>query len=195
MGRNIVFLDFDGVMLADYNRSHAIPSSEFVGLKKKMAELHGNDAYLDIGNDDIAAVLYDWLPETVSNLRRIVESCDAGIVVSSSWRLYDDDESLEALLELHGLGYAFVGATRRSYENIREPLILEWLDSHRSEVSNWVAIDDANLKGLGGHFVKTGTRLTARQADKAIGILSDVGKASCMEMDLDLKLAGDIRCA
>ena len=172
MRENVLFLDFDLVMQSDYDRSHAIPSEEFSGLREAMRRRFGSDIYLTIGDDDIAAVFYDWLPQTVQLLKHVVETCDAGIVVSSSWRFYDGDEQLRGLLALHGLDGRFRGAISREMGQQREEAILEWVAAHEREVLRWAVADDFDLKGLGDHFVRIrGGRLSKKDAQRLIVVL------------------------
>lgn len=169
----ILFLDFDGVMQPDYEASHAQVHA--------WSELR-DDAYrrfqwpesIHLGMDDIAAALFDWTDEAVASVRRIVETCEASIVISSSWRAYDSDDELKCLLELRGLSEHFEGATDRDFSRSRERLIREYVAQRPVRVNNFVALDDARLRGLGRHFVHvTKGSLTAANANRAIAALLD----------------------
>ena len=169
----ILFLDFDGVMQPDYEASHA--------RARAWSDLR-DDAYrrfhwpedIHLGSDDIAAVIFDWTDEAVASVRRIVETCEASIVISSSWRGYDSDEELRSLLELRGLSEHFEGAIGRDFSRSRERLIRECVVQRPVRVDNFVALDDAQLRGLGRYFVHvTKGSLTAANADRAIAVLLD----------------------
>ena len=169
----ILFLDFDGVMQPDYEKSQAQAHA--------WSELR-NDAYrrfqwsedIHLGGDDIAAAIFDWTDEAIASVRRIVETCEASIVISSSWRGYDSDEELRCLLELRGLSEHFEGAISRDFSRSRERLIREYVAQRPVRVDNFVALDDAPLRGLGRHFVHvTKGSLTAANADQAIAVLLD----------------------
>ena len=171
---NVVFLDFDGVMQADYEKGHTISSEEFCNLKQWAANAYSDDGYLQVGNDDIAAVLHDWTEEAVESVERIARNADARIVISSSWRYYDDDESLMRLLALRSLDKYFEGALSRELNITREDAIRAYIADHPCSIHNFVALDDMELRGLDGHFfqVRSGS-LTAANADEAIRILQD----------------------
>lgn len=143
-----------------------------------MAEQYGDNGYLRLGNDDIAAALYDWTDEAVEGVRRIADEGNARIVVSSSWRFYDDDDGLQHLLNLRGLGSYFDGALSRDYAVEREDAIKEYVEGHPRSVAQYVAVDDARLQGLDGHFVRIrGGSLKRADAEKALLILQDEPEA------------------
>ena len=171
----ILFLDFDGVMQPDYEKSQAQAHA--------WSKLR-NDAYrrfqwsedIHLGGDDIAAAIFDWTDEAVASVGRIIETCEASIVISSSWRGYDSDEELRCLLELRGLSEHFEGAISRDFSRSRERLIREYVTQRPERVNNFVALDDAPLRGLERHFVHvTKGSLTAANADRAIAVLFDEG--------------------
>lgn len=170
---NVLFLDFDGVMQPDYDKSHEMPSDEFCALRAWAAEKYEDEGFLQVGNDDIAAALRDWTNEAVESIRRIVEEGDARIVISSSWRFYDEDDNLRCLLKLRGLDRYFAGALSRSHSLEREDAMRLYLAQHPRSVRNYVAVDDAKLVGLDDHFVRIRKgSIQEEDAEKALLVLS-----------------------
>ncbi len=158
-------------MQPNYDASHA-HSHEWPELQKDAYRRSQWPKDMHLGVDDIAAATFDWTDEAVAAVKRIVETCDASIVISSSWRTYDSDDELRCLLQLRGLDAYFEGATVRDFSRSRERLIREYVAQRPVRVDNYVALDDTPLRGLGHHFVhvKKGS-LTEADADRAIALL------------------------
>lgn len=76
----------------------------------------------------------------INRLKRIIEATNATIILSSSWRLFEDRrECLRNTLEKHGLKWEgrtpFIGPAKRCVE------IEEWLE--RNDVDKFAIIDDS----------------------------------------------------
>lgn len=118
-------------------------------------------------------------------LARIIHCTGASVVLSSTWRKYED--KFEKLSKVFGCLQLppifdrtpdFGGVFRRDAE------ICDWLDRHPGVV-RWIAIDDIPLdsfdsphaKRLVGHFVNTRSEagLSEQDADKAIALLTSGG--------------------
>lgn len=111
-----LFLDIDGVIQASYDQERFEHVKEFVELSKRLTkELDNGYDYYKYGGDpdkdgrlpaaqyDVAAVYYDWRPEIVERLRRILDTTGAKIVLSSDWR-EKGLHNMRGLLDIHGLG-------------------------------------------------------------------------------------------
>ena len=110
-----LFLDIDGVIQSPYDTKRFEHTSEMVELSKRLTlELDNGFDYYQYGGDqtdrfppgtqyDVAAVYYDWRPETVERLRRILDDTGAMIVLSSDWR-EKGLHVMKGLLNIHGLG-------------------------------------------------------------------------------------------
>lgn len=113
-----LFLDIDGVIQAYSDQNRFKHVDEFVDLSKRLTqELNNGFDYYKYGGNyyketprhapakqyDIAAVYFDWRPEVVARLRRILDSTEAKIVLSSDWRENGLD-NMRGLLDIHGLG-------------------------------------------------------------------------------------------
>lgn len=102
------------------------------------------------------------LPEKLALLKQIVEATGAGIVLSTSWREYWEQE--ETLCRpigqqinsiFNAVGLRILDKTPQEPPR-REAQIESWLNDH-PEVEAFVVLDDALLSApfLQGHFVKT----------------------------------------
>ena len=127
-------------------------------------------------------------------LGKIINSTDAKIVISSSWRQRTLEGTIKALQDtsdfrLNGIEFPFidriVGITDKIYgvaltdkekhiSLLRGVEIREWLNEH-PEVTNYVILDDDSdmLLEQANHFVKTDTYegLTNENVEQAIDIL------------------------
>jgi hypothetical protein len=136
---------------------------------------------------DVAAVYYDWDKTAVAELKRILETTGAKIVVSSDWR----EETIDNMVDfcrMYDLDDYIVGATVKKYDymNIKKVNerykdmkqyraieILMYIEKH-PQIKKYVAIDDISLiQDLGEqHAVVTRYELTKDDADKCIRLLS-----------------------
>jgi hypothetical protein len=188
----IIFLDIDGVLQPDGKQDrfeHIIFHSDtgnadlqpdvIAELDEKYGLNYGvYDTY------DVGAVYYDWDKKSVAELKRILETVGAKIVISSDWR----DETINRMIDLckiHGLDDYIIDATSKEnhdaitaknekYRKIRgyRPLeIMYYLDTH-PQIKQYVAIDDINMtEELGEqHTVVTHYKMTEKDADKCIAL-------------------------
>lgn len=147
---NIIFLDIDGVM------NHA---NHFVRSKKHK--------------------LQEFCPRSEKNLKRIIQECNAKIVVSSTWRIGETAESIsEWLFSHYGLKDHVVGITPVLEEEIRGKEIQAYIDSASHSISNFVILDDDKDMGhLMDHLVRTNHKwgLTDEKCEEAINLLIQKG--------------------
>ena len=116
----------------------------------------------------------------LEQLKRVVDACDAKVVLSSDWRRGEHRKEI-AERKLAGKDIVCIGATPYAGQdaNVRPKEIAAWLREHGRNVTRWVAIDDRLLTEeeggdfLVGHCVMTefATGLTAERADEAIRLL------------------------
>lgn len=106
----IVFLDIDGVLQPVNNENRF--NYDMTAIQNELAEKFNDDIYTKIDKYDVAAVWIDWEKEAVENLKILLDSTDAKLVLSTSWRRYHVHKELIALFRLHGLESYVVGQTR-----------------------------------------------------------------------------------
>lgn len=114
----------------------------------------------------------------IKNLKRIINSTEAKVVLSSDWRYDRDDpryngDYLELRNELLRYGIRFYGFTPELPSSHRGAEIDQWLREH-DEVENFVILDDrSDIEPNKDHWVKTTLAhgLGAEETDAAINIL------------------------
>lgn len=119
MKQKIIFLDFDGVM--DTLRYFNILKSQGV----KICDKYGS--------------IFD--PDCVENLRHIIDTTKAGIVVSSSWKYFMSLKDLKEMWQERDLPGEIVSMTPFDPRNHRGYEIETWLDMQEQE-PEYVIIDD-----------------------------------------------------
>ncbi|MDR1897392.1 MAG: AAA family ATPase, partial [Prevotellaceae bacterium] len=156
----VIFLDIDGVLQPGYSQKRFKHINEIEELCAQLYEkYHVN---YDLYNKyDVLAVYYDWDKESVSELKRILDTTGAKIVISSDWRDKTIDRMVD-LCKIHDLdGYIIDATTKEPVEDVRylryrAKEIQLYVDTHPS-IKNYVAIDDIPLKSdLGDlHAIET----------------------------------------
>ena len=199
----VLFLDIDGVIQLHTQRRFDHSKEEIYALCRNLTKkFHGVFDYSAwVGDSEgnpfwtVAAVQWDWNPETIKELGRVLGTTGAKIVLSSSWR-DNGNEAMKALFRIWGLGSYYLDSTLPEYfwdsrdnasrtlskryrelmnperfVNPRSFEILEWLDRH-PEVTSYAIIDDIyDIVGHGNHFVCSSRGLKKNEADKLIAAL------------------------
>jgi HAD domain in Swiss Army Knife RNA repair proteins len=159
-----LFLDIDGVL-----NSHKYFIATMEERKEKA---------WDLDQDDRWEAMLD--PECVARLDRIVRETGAQVVISSTWRILNPYERVEAFLRTKGFTGKVIGATTTSYGLVhdrkteRGDQIAHWL-AHTPAESFIILDDDSDMAGVSHRHIKTtyDTGLTDEQADKAIAMLKE----------------------
>lgn len=121
MNRSIIFLDFDGVLNTEQYQA-------WLAVEGKP-------------NKDAWGPLFD--PHAVENLRKIIESTDAEIVISSSWRYIHRLGSLRMMWEVRELPGEILDRLPCGASYISRGEDIEcWLNQHGQ--TDYVIIDDLN---------------------------------------------------
>jgi hypothetical protein len=186
--RAAVFLDIDGVLqgYGDLRFKH-IKDGSIEGAYIELEEEFGVD-YRKYDKYDVGAVYYDWSKSAVADLKRVLDTAGAKIVLSSDWRI-NGPAVMKDFFRIHGLDgyyvddtipYFIPGGWRHNWVpkggfnpefRQRTVEILTYLRNH-PRIRRYVAIDDLDLsRGLEGHFVKTSCWMKPEEADEAIRIL------------------------
>ena len=123
-------------------------------------------------------------PEKVELLLKIVEETGAKIVITSSWRSYNIEETRKKLGDLSFMKYVIDVTPRLNYRDsdgdywsvARGTEIHHWMMKHGDDVDNYVILDDEEdmLISQNSHFVLTDiyTGLSEEHVQKAIEILN-----------------------
>lgn len=197
MLEKVIFLDIEGVLQPGTQVSFEhIRAGDVPELYKELAQRTGVD-YNKHNIYDVTAVYYDWEDSAVNELRRILDTTGAKIVLSSSWK-ENGFECMRDLMHIYDLHDYLVDFTPtieygRHLEvikelqlpertDIRSVEILSYLHDH-PEVKYYVVIDDIPLgKDLGEHFVEIYPSLTEELADvciKTLQIRRGTARSSC----------------
>ena len=115
----IIFLDFDGVMVTD----------------RYQAQLTDSNSPL---RDDYGA---KFDPVCVKNLRHIIDATDAGIVVTSTWKMEMGLDGIQQMWNARNLPGKVIGVTPDIDPIHRGDEIQAWLDANPGAV-RYAIIDD-----------------------------------------------------
>lgn len=187
MVEKVLFLDIDGVLQPGSSQERFKHINEMDTLYKKLFDEYGVD-YSSYFKYDVAAVYYDWDKESLRELRRILDTTGAKIVISSDWRQRKPISCLQNFFRIYGMADYVVDYTpdfdheackefrkTEKYKGVYECRcieILEYVKKH-PEIKKWVALDDLSLDHyLKDNAVVTSTyKLVKVDADKCIEIL------------------------
>lgn len=152
--RRIIFLDFDGVLNTEYYQGLL----QFQG--KQWQDEHG--AFFD--------------PKAVRQLKRVIDTTGADIVVESSWK-YLGLEAMQELWRGRNLPGKVIDITPSLTDNASKgEEIAAWLSEHATPDTRYVIIDDEYvvLDSQIPYFIWTNPYegLTEEQSDRAISILN-----------------------
>ena len=155
--RKIIFLDFDGVLNTEYYQGLL----QFQG--KQWQDEHG--AFFD--------------PRAVRQLKRVIDTTGADIVVESSWK-YLGLEAMQELWRVRDLPGRVIDITPSLTGNASKgEEIAAWLSEYATPDARYVIIDDeyVALDAQIPFFIWTNPYegLTEDHADRAISILNSLG--------------------
>lgn len=143
---NIVFLDIDGVMMPI--GTHDYLHYNFSEIKK--AYVQKEAAYESVAALDLAAVEFGWDVRAVNNLKLLMQTIDAQIVITSSWRVGRTLEVLKLLFDIYKLGEYICDVTMEGSSKEEEIEMYLW----GYDIKNYVILDDLDMgKTFRGHFV------------------------------------------
>jgi hypothetical protein len=185
MAEKVLFLDIDGVLQPGSSQKRFAHIDDIDTLYKELYDKYGVD-YSSYFKYDVAAVYYDWDKESIKELRRILDTTGAKIVISSDWRQSKPISCLQNFFRIYDMADYVIDYTpdfdyedckkfweTDEYKEIYECRcieILEYLKAH-PEIKRWVALDDLSLNRYLDNAVITSSRLYRKDADKCIEIL------------------------
>lgn len=126
--------------------------------------------------DNVDIFQEDILDErAICQLRRIVETTSAEIVLSSSWRWYKEQRNtIHKQLKRKNIDFIDTTPIEITVKMSRADEINAWLEKH-PEIDNYVILDDEEIKDIEliPHWVRTTFKhgLTRDKAEQAIKIL------------------------
>ena len=151
--KKIIFLDIDGVLNTEYYQCLL----QFQG--KQWQDEYG--AFFD--------------PQTVEQLKRIVDATDAEIVIESSWK-YLGLEAMKKLWAVRRLPGKVIDITSSQNNTGKGEEIEEWLSKYAIPETRYIIIDDEYvvLDSQIAYFIWTNPYegLTEDQANRSITILN-----------------------
>lgn len=169
MSRNVIFLDFDGVLRGMIPHRRKKPNVGDLG--SFLAEQYQEKAYETIDQSILRNVYYDFAAESCYCVKLLCQIPDTKIVLSTSWRAFYTLETMQKLLELHHIGRYVIDKTPLLYNN-RPSEIKEYLKQH-PETKQYVIIDDMDLEAyFPGHMLLCKDHLRLSQYQKGYEILS-----------------------
>lgn len=181
--KNIIFLDWDGVMVTGRNAQSC--RSAYEAGRDKISEILGEHA-AHLEPSMIGSVLM-FSPVAVEHLKTLVRTFNAKIVLSNGSRYNDRERSrreIGLIFKLWDLDQHIIdSAPWLSNDKPRE--ILAWLEENAAIVNNFVILDDVDFEFrelFPDHFVKINGNRLLEEADlekaKSIFRIKQCGEAS-----------------
>jgi hypothetical protein len=145
----VMFLDFDGVL-------NSQQSCVFWHNSRDQAKWE-NEMYSSWTGSLKEYIAHEFCPIAMSNVNFLCQrNPDLKVVVSSTWRIGEDVESLKKILyPAKDICKAIIDVTPH-FSRVRGEEIQKWLDEH-PEVTNYVIVDDDRdmLPSQKEHFLNT----------------------------------------
>ncbi len=145
----IIFLDIDGVLQPCSSKERF--QHDLYALQKELAEKFNNEDYLKMNIYDLGAVYYDWYPEAVTNLKKLISETNAKIVISSNWSSYNTLDRLRDFFKIHDLDVFIIDEIPKNI-NSRAKQIEEYV-LNNPNISKFVILDDVD-SGISSIFPK-----------------------------------------
>lgn len=144
---NIIFLDIDGVVYCGslHDEVHqARMRTEIDNIKShpEIATTVSATMLATLDNHDLSAVL-GFSKKAIENLRQLCVTCNAKIVISSSWRKSKSLEQLKALFSIVGFADFIIDVTPEfEHPSSRGDEVESWLLIHSHQIKSFVILDD-----------------------------------------------------
>ncbi len=142
-----IFLDIDGVInpschQAQYKIDYSLPDK--IAKEKKNPEIAKLNMYL------VNQVYYNFHPESITYIHKLIEEFDANIVITSSWRIIYSLNELKVLFSIFDLGQYIHGVTQRI--SPRMNAIQSYID--KNNIQAYLILDDFDMSSnFDYHFI------------------------------------------
>lgn len=170
--KKVIFLDIDGVLQPGYSQKRF--NYNLDELKTELAKRYNEPGYEQLNKYDLGAVYYDWHPEAINWLKKLLKETNAVIVISSDWRNSNSLEALRLFFKIYDLDQYVVDVTPK-LEYRRAEEIKAYLAEH-PEIEKFVVIDDVPFTGFedfGSRFVRCGAMMEEENYLQALKQLND----------------------
>ncbi|MCE3238856.1 MAG: Ankyrin repeat (3 copies) [Gammaproteobacteria bacterium] len=148
---NIIFLDIDGVIycgsIDDREHQKRMRTGEINNVKsyQSIIELIPDSMLNTLDKYDLSAVL-GFSKKAINNLKKLCETYNAKIVISSSWRESKSLEQIKALFSISNFSEYIIDCTPQlSYPYNRGSEIESWLLKHSHQIRSFVILDDCKF--------------------------------------------------
>jgi hypothetical protein len=191
----VVFLEINRLLLPygeKHNTDYVYNPEKLAKMYKELYDLYDID-YTLFNRYDVTSVYVDWSKSAISNLKNILDTTKAKIVLSSSFTRFIDKYTIYNLFRIQELHKYYIDNTKKFiYEDIKPSIeklipqprkeqyectaleILQYLYENR-QITHFVVLNYFYLNnGIEDHYIKVDNELTADQAQKAIDILQNI---------------------
>lgn len=167
--KRIIYLDFDGVIIPPNSNSELL--HDIKRLKHYLADKYHDSIYLEIPNRDLGVAFYDWDIISLGRVKKISDTCNAEIIVSSDYIVRSKLEWMKAMFKLYGMDEYIYDICDWHYP-VKVESIKGSLEKYKDIIENYVVIDDSDkLSVFGNHFIQTKDKISEEDVKKAIKIL------------------------
>lgn len=162
----IIFLDIDGVLA---QKKMFSPYEPDPFLKERLVKAKNDPGIGRLPDTLVNQIFHHFDPESCGLIRMLCQAYDAKLVITSSWRLFYNEEQLRAIINIFDLGAYMIGATRPGLP--RYQVIREYIVEH--DVKRYVVVDDLNMsRQFPNHFVLASYRFESEQYEQTKRLLS-----------------------
>lgn len=165
----VIFLDIDGVLFPCKGRK--FKKCDVTTLKSDLCKKN-YQLFHDMDEYDLSMVYTGWDLEAINRLKILLNSSQAKIVISSSWKFTHSLRALKQIFGIFDLEKYVVDKTDDRYGFFKTPAIQGYLKDHPKIVS-YVVLDDIDMrKDFPDHMVVCPDYLDDDSLRKAIHIIS-----------------------
>ncbi len=136
-----IFLDIDGVInpscqQAQYRIDYSLP--EKVAKEKNNPKIAQLNMYL------VNQIYYNFHPESIAYIHKLIEEFDVNIIITSSWRIIYSLEELKTMFSIFDLGQYIQGVTQKI--SPRMDAIQSYID--KNKIKAYLILDDFDMSSV-----------------------------------------------